>query len=78
MQQQINKSDRPIIALCLVCILACGYMLTDIQFFFGSNELSDVVSIGDITSVSSDVRHKSKSDYFWKDINLKRKSLNMI
>lgn len=48
-------------------------MLTDIQFFFGSNELSDMVSIGDITSVSSDVRHKSKSDYFWKDTNLKSK-----
>ncbi len=73
MSQQINKSDRPILILCCLAILLCGYMLTDIQFFFGSNTKSDEISIGDISFVKSDVRHKSKNDYFWKDINLKSK-----
>ena len=73
MSQPINKSDRPILALCCICILLCSYMLTDIQFFFGSSDNSKEISIGNISLVTSDVRHKSKSDYFWKDINLKSK-----
>ncbi len=48
-------------------------MLTDIHYFFGSNSTSDEATIGNITSLSADVRHKSKSDYFWQEMNLKTK-----
>ncbi len=41
------------------------YLLLNLDTFFKSDRTSAVV-VGNLTAVKSDVRHKSKSDYFWE------------
>ncbi len=72
MQANISKTDKTILALCVLCIFICMYLLLNLEKFFKSDRSSAVV-VGNLTAVKSDVRHKSKSDYFWETSKLENK-----
>ncbi len=64
MKAKINKTDKVILALCMLAILICLYVLFNLEKFFESGRSASVI-VGNLTSVKVDVRLKSESDYFW-------------
>src|SRR3989344_5487194 len=65
MSSPVNKSDRPILVFCFLGILACLYLLSHPEFFQSRSTNKNEI-IGKVSRVTSDVRYKSKKDYFWQ------------
>lgn len=66
---EISKTDKVILAACMLLILVCMYALLNLEKFFKSDRSVSVV-VGNLTAIEADVRHKSKSDYFWETSKL--------
>ncbi|MBC7466747.1 MAG: FecR domain-containing protein [Bdellovibrio sp.] len=61
----MSKLDRRLIVICLICIGGVSYLISHPELITsGQGEEKD--SIGQVIKVTSDIRRKSKQEYFWE------------
>lgn len=65
MFNSISKLDRRLIVICAICIGAVSYLLLHPELLNGQGQ-NEKDNIGQVTKVKSDIRRKSKQDYFWQ------------
>lgn len=65
MFNSLSKLDRRLIVICMICIVGVSYLLSHPELLNRSSD-NEKDNIGHVVAAQSDIRRKSKQDYFWQ------------
>lgn len=71
MFSNLNKWERRIFAVALVCCLLFLFLLTDDSFFDWDSNSANLKTVGQVTESTNDVRHKITKQFLWKKAKTK-------
>lgn len=65
-QDKFSTFDRVLLAICLIVVLLCAFLMLDGRFLFSGDDTSKLFAVGTIDRSENDVRQKHQTGFTWR------------